>query len=204
MEAINKSVQDKEKRNSKTACSELEVHNPRFYIISFVMDWYELGKRIGFYNEAVPTSKTMELRRQVIIALLKNDLLANAPHLDDVVRGDGNISADLDFDMDKYTSEDDSSFIISKKGTSVDDPIILSCDKELVGKVEESVVLYLNSSSLYLEQYESREIVGREDRKINGETLDVLKVHVKYYDIFGKTTSQHLEELFFKNISVDQ
>ena len=204
MEAINKSVQDKEKRNSKTACSELEVHNPRFYIISFVMDWYELGKRIGFYKEAVPTSKTMELRRQVIIALLKNDLLANAPHLDDVVRGDGHISTDLDFDLGNLNTEDDSSFIISKKGTSADDPIILSCDKELVGKVEESIVLYLNSSSLYLEQYESREIVGREGRKINGETLDVLKVHVKYYDIFGKTTSQHLEELFFKNISVDQ
>ena len=50
MEAINKSVQDKEKRNSKTSCSELEVHNPRFYIITFVMDWYELGKRIGFYK----------------------------------------------------------------------------------------------------------------------------------------------------------
>ena len=204
MEAINKSVQDKEKRNSKTACSELEVHNPRFYIISFVMDWYELGKRIGFYKEAVPTSKTMELRRQVIIALLKNDLLANAPHLDDVVRGDGYISTDLDFDLGNLNTEDDSSFIISKKGTSADDPIILSCDKELVGKVEESIVLYLNSSSLYLERYESREIVGREDRKINGKTLDVIKVHVKYYDIFGKTTSQHLEELFFKNISVDQ
>lgn len=204
MKKNNNSVQNKEKRNCKSSCSELEVHNPRFYIISFVMDWYELGKRIGFFNEAVPTSKTMELRRQVIIALLKNDLLANAPHLDDVVRGDGYISTDLDFDLGNLNTEDDSSFIISKKGTSADDPIILSCDKELVGKVEESIVLYLNSSSLYLEQYESREIVGREDRKINGETLDVLKVHVKYYDIFGKTTSQHLEELFFKNISVDQ
>ena len=199
MEAINKSVQDKEKRNSKTACSELEVHNPRFYIISFVMDWYELGKRIGFYKEAVPTSKTMELRRQVIIALLNNDLLANAPHLDDVVRGDGYISTDLDFDLGNLNTEDDSSFIISKKGTSADDPIILSCDKELVGNVEESVVLYLNNCGLYLEQYESREIVGKESRKIKGKSFDVVKVHVKYNDIFGKTTSQHLVEWFFKN-----
>jgi hypothetical protein len=199
MEAINKSVQDKEKQNSKTSCSELEVHNPRFYFISFVMDWYELGKRIGFYNETVPTSEMMELRRQVIIALLKNGLLANAPHLDDVVRGDGYISADLDFDLDNLNTEDDSSFIFSKKGTSADAPIELSCDKDLVSRVEESVVLYLNSSSLYLERYESREIVGREDRKINGKTLDVIKVHVKYYDIFGKTTSQHLVEWFFKN-----
>lgn len=199
MEALNKSIQDKEKHNSKTSCSELEVHNPRFYIIFHVIDLYELGKRIGFYNEAVPTSKTMELRRQVIITLQKNELLANAPLLDDVVRGDGYIGADLDFDLDNLKTEDDSSFIISKKGTSADDPIILSCDKELVGKVEVSIVLYLNSSSLYLERYESREIVGREDRKINGETLDVIKVHVKYYDIFGKTTSQHLVECFFKN-----
>lgn len=134
MEAINKSVQDKQKRNCKTSCSEFEVHNPRFYIIPFVMDWYELGKRIGFYN-----------------------------------------------------------------GTSADDPIELSCDKDFVSQVEESVVLYLNSISLNLEQYESREIVGREDRKINGETLDVIKVHVKYYDIFGKRTFQHLVMWFFKN-----
>ena len=104
MEAINKSVQDKEKRNSKTACSELEVHNPRFYIISFVMDWYELGKRIGFYKEAVPTRKTMELRRQVIIALLKNDVVANARHLDDVARGGDNSVTELHFAFDKSAS----------------------------------------------------------------------------------------------------
>ena len=204
MKVDNNCVQNKGKSNSITSGSELEVHNPRFYIISHVIDLYELGKRIGFYNEDVPTSTMMELKQQVIIALLKNDLLVNALLLDDVVRGDGYISNDLDFDLNDLNTKDESSFIISKKGTSTDDPIILSCDKELVGKVEESIVLYLNSSSLYLEQYESREIVGREDRKINGETLDVLKVHVKYYDIFGKTTSQHLEELFFKNISVDQ
>ena len=134
MEAINKSVQDKQKHNCKTSCSEFEVHNPRFYIIPFVMDWHELGKRFGFYNR-----------------------------------------------------------------TSADDPIELSCDKDFVSQVEESVVLYLNSISLYLEQYECREIVGREDRKINGETLDVIKVHVKHYDILGETTSQHLVMWFFKN-----
>lgn len=199
MEDNNKSVQNKEKRNGKSSCSELEVHNPRFYLIFYVIDSYELGKRIGFYNEAMPTSKMMELRRQVIITLLKNGLLVSSPQLDDIVRGDGYISADLNFDLDNFHTEDDSSFIISKKGTSADDPIILSCDKDLVGQVEESIVLYLNNSSLYLEQYESREIVGREGRKINVESFDLVKVHVKYYDIFGRLTSQHLVEWFFKN-----
>ena len=89
-------------------------------------------------------------------------------------------------------------FMFSRKGTSPDIPILLSCDKELTDKIEERIVLYLINSGLHIEYYEDREIVGRENRIINGASFDIIIVLVSYFNIFGKLTSQHLEELFFK------
>ena len=41
-------------------------------------------------------------------------------------------------------------------------------------------------------------MIGIKSRTINGEVFDVYTVRIKYLDIFGRMTSQHLVEWFFK------
>lgn len=87
----------------------------------------------------------------------------------------------------------------SNKGTSPEYPITLYCKKELAGDVETAILNTLLDCRLYLEQYENVDIVGIEERTINGESYDVATLHIQYYNIFGKMTSQHLSEWFFRN-----
>lgn len=89
----------------------------------------------------------------------------------------------------------------SNKGTSTEYPITLYCKKELARDVEIAILNTLLDCRLYLEQYENVDIVGIEERTINGESYDVATLHIKYYNIFGKMTSQHLSEWFFINHS---
>lgn len=178
---------------------DVRIRKSYSYFVFFAMDSHELGKRIGFYDDTLSSGRKWDLIKQVAIALLKNGLLVHTFNLENLLHNDGHFSSSIDFDPENLASVDKVDFIISNKGTSPNTPILLFCTSEWVCQVEECIVRYLNSSSMYLEQYESREIVGRESRTINGKTFDVVIVFVELYDIFGRIISHHLTEWFFLN-----
>jgi hypothetical protein len=87
----------------------------------------------------------------------------------------------------------------SNKGTTPEYPITLYCKKELARDVEMAILNTLLDCRLYLEQFENVDIVDIEERSINGELFDVATLHIQYYNIFGRQTSQHLSEWYFHN-----
>lgn len=178
---------------------DVRIRKSYSYFVFFAMDSHELGKRIGFYDDTLTSGRKWDLIKQVAIALQRNGLLVHTLNLENILHNDGHFSSSIDFDPENLASVDKVDFIISNKGTSPDTPILLFCASEWVCQVEECIVRYLNSSGMYLEQYERREIVGRESRTINGKTYDVVIVFVELYDIFGRITSHHLTEWFFLN-----
>ena len=121
------------------------------------------------------------------------------PNIADYIRLDAFIMSNPNIDTSNINLEGGGKVSIIRKGTSPEEPITLSCPRELVKEVEERIMLYLIESFVYLPKYERWDMVNIESRTINGKVFDVCTVHVSFYDIFGKMTSQHLTEWFFLN-----
>lgn len=179
--------------------SELKITRKNSYFFSYPIDFKIVARRIGFHNDQDIPKDTRRLMSLVIDALYTNDLLMTKPNVADYIRLDAFIMANPNIDTSDITIEGGGGFSIIRKGASPEEPIILSCPRELVKEVEERIMLYLIESFVYLPKYERWDIVNIESKTINGKVFDVCTVHVSFYDIFGTMTSQHLVEWFFKN-----
>lgn len=184
---------------SKSVISELDVVRKRSYLFLYPIDFYIVAKNIGFHHDKEDSPETKKLMSLVIDALYSNDLLMVKPNVADYIRLDAFIMSNPNIDTRDITLEGGGSVSIIRKGTSPEEPIVLSCPPSMVKDVEERIILYLTQSVVYIPRYEDWEMTSIESRTIYGKAFDVSTVRIRYFDIFGKMTSQHLTEWFFCN-----
>lgn len=178
---------------------ELDIVRKRSYFFLYPIDFHVVANNIGFHYEKEASSNTKQLFSWVIDTLYTNGLLMIKPNIADYIRLDAFIMSNPNIDTSNINLEGGGKVSIIRKGTSPEEPITLSCPRELVKEIEERIMLYLIESFVYLPKYERWDMVNIESRTINGKVFDVCTVHVSFYDIFGKMTSQHLTEWFFLN-----
>ncbi len=134
--------------------------------------------------------------------MYENGLLIENYEIGNYARLDAYITSNPNFDLRDVSIEGGGNCAILRKGTSSEDPIILSCPKELERDVVERIIYYLIESIVYLPHYECWNMIRIENRQIDGEMFDVGIVLVRYFDILGRMTSRHLVEWFFKGSSL--
>ena len=184
---------------SRRIVPELDVVRKCSYFFLYPDDFYTVAERIGFHYNKEASSDKKQLFSYVIDALYSNDLLMVKLNIVDYIRLDAFIMSNPNIDTSDIHLEGGGTISIIRKGTSPEDPIVLSCPRFLVKDVEERIILYLTESIVYIPKYEDWEMIGIENRTISGKVFDVGTVRIRYLDIFGKMTSQHLVEFFFHN-----
>ena len=185
--------------SNRRVIPELDVVRKRSYFFLYPIDFHVVANNIGFHYEKETSSDTKQMFSWVIDTLYTNGLLMIKPNIADYIRLDAFIMSNPNIDTSDINLEGGGKVSILRKGTSPEDPISLSCPHFLVKDVEERIILYLTESIVYIPRYEDWETVGIESRTINGKVFDVGTVRIRYLDIFGRMTSQHLIEWFFIN-----
>lgn len=135
----------------------------------------------------------------VLYALYENGLLSERISIANYIQLEAFITSSPSIDTRDITLEGGGGCAYIRKGISPESPITISCPDDLIKDVIERIVIYITECRLYIPRYESWDVINIESRIINGEVCYVCTVQVGFYNIFGKTTSQHLVEWFFKN-----
>ncbi len=175
----------------------LDIHKRRSYFVFFPSDFHEVKYRLALRRNEELDEGTKRLMSYVLHALYGNGLLSENISIANYLQLEALITSNPNIDTRDISLEGGCAYI--RKGVSPESPIILSCPDDLIRDVIERIVIYITECRLYIPRYESWDVINIEDRTINGEQCYVCTVHVRYYDIFGKTTSQHLVKWFFKN-----
>lgn len=179
----------------------LEIFKWRSYFVFFPNDFREVKYRLALRHYEELDDETKRLMSYVLYALYENGLLSESISIANYLQLEAFITSNPNIDTRDITLEGGGGCAYIKKGISPESPIIMSCPDDLVRDAIERIVIYITECRLYLPQYESWDVVNIERKTINGEVCYVCTVHVRYYNIFGKTTSQHMVEWYFKNNS---
>lgn len=179
----------------------LEVYKWRSYFVFFPRDFREVKYRLALRRDEELDKATKRLMSYVLYALYENGLLSESISIANYLQLEAFITSNPNIDTRDITLEGGGGCAYIRKGISPESPIIVSCPDDLVRDAIERIVIYITECRLYLPQYESWDVVNIERKTINGEVCYVCTVHVRYYNIFGKTTSQHMVEWYFKNNS---
>lgn len=177
----------------------LEVHKWRSYFVFFPRDFHEVKYRLALRHNEDIDDKTKRLMSYVLYALYKNGLLSESISIANYLQLDAFITSNPNIDTRDTYLEGGGGCAYIRKGISPESPIIISCPDDLIRDAINRIVIYITECRLYIPRYESWDVIDIESQTINGASCFVCTVHVSYYNIFGKTTSQHLVEWYFKN-----
>lgn len=181
----------------------LEVHKWCSYFVFFPRDFREVMYRLALRRNEELDEKTKRLMSYVLYALYENRLLSESISIANYLQLEAFITSNPNIDTRDITLDGGGGCAYIRKGISPESPITISCPDDLIKDVIERIVIYITEGRLYIPRYESWNVINIESRTINGEVRYVCTVQVRFYNIFGKTTSQHLVEWFFKNKSFD-
>ena len=181
----------------------LEIHKWRSYFIFYPRDFQEVKYRLALRRNEDIDDETKRLMSYVLYALYENGLLSENISIANYLQLEAFITSNPNIDTRDITLEGGGGCAYIRKGISAESPINLSCPDDQIKDVIERIVIYITECRLYIPRYESWDVINIEDRTINGVLCYVCTVHVRFYNIFGKTTSQHLVEWFFKNNNKD-
>ena len=179
----------------------LEVHKWRSYFVFFPKGFREVKYRLALRHNEELDEETKKLMSYVLYALYENGLLSESISIANYLQLEAFITSNPNIDTRDITLEGGGGCAYIRKGISAESPITISCPDDLVRDVIKRIVIYIIECRLYIPRYESWDVINIESRTINGKVCYACTVHVRYYNIFGKTTSQHLVEWFFQKQS---
>ena len=177
----------------------LEVLKWHSYFVFFPQDFREVKFRLALRHNEELDEGTKRLMSHVLYALYENGLLSESISIANFLQLEAFITSNPNIDTRDITLEGGGGCAYIRKGISPESPITLSCPEDLIDNIIERIVFYITECRLYIPRYESWDVINIESRVVDNVSCYVCTVHVRFYNIFGNTTSQHLVEWYFKN-----